>query len=408
MLVETRRIRYIYAMRIFIASGIFHPDSGGPATYLYRLLPELQARGHTVRALTFGDTTPHDSGYPYLLTRVSLKQSLLTRRRQYLTAYRTGIADSDLIYLNSLGLPHGGDRAYPRVLKVVGDLAWERAVNRGWIPPDTDIDHFQRQRYSPLVEWLKLSRAWEVRHVDRVIVPSQYLRQMVIGWGAPSDRVQVIYNALDSERYAPHLSRDAARIQLGLPPNAPILLSAARLTAWKGVDFLLDALSNCPGYHLLVAGDGPMHSGLQTRAERLGIADRAHFLGKVPHTQMAVYMRAADYFVLYSGYEGLSHVILEALAAGTPVIASARGGNPELVTDGVNGLLVPHPKLSALIEALQHAFAAGVREPLSAGVRQGLNKFDWQTMVDQTVDALETVAQSKSVSTPTRRSEPVV
>src|SRR5579863_9705331 len=116
-------------MRIFIASGIFHPDSGGPATYLYRLLPELQTHGHSIRVLTFGDTTSHEADYPYPLTRVSLKQGLLTRRREYLAAYRAGIEDADLIYINSLGLPRSGDRAYPRVLKVVGDLAWERAVN---------------------------------------------------------------------------------------------------------------------------------------------------------------------------------------------------------------------------------------------------------------------------------------
>jgi glycosyltransferase involved in cell wall biosynthesis len=376
-------------MRIFIASGIFHPDSGGPATYLYRLLPELQARGHTIRALTFGDSTPHDSEYPYPLTRVSLKQPLLTRRRQYLAAYRTGAANADLIYLNSLGLPRGGDRSKPRVLKVVGDLAWERAVNRRWIPPDTDIDRFQGQPYGPIVEWLKLSRAWEVRHVDRVIVPSQYLRQMVIGWGARPDRVHVIYNALDAVHYTPNLKRDEARTQLGLPQNAPILLTAARLTAWKGVDFLLNALSACPGYHLLIAGDGSQELALRAQAEHLGITDRAHFLGKVPHTQMALYMRAADYFALYSGYEGLSHVILEALTAGTPVIASARGGNPELIIDGVNGLLVKHPNLSALVEAYQRAFSPGVHEQLNEGVRQGLNRFEWTRMVEQTVQVLE-------------------
>ena len=381
-------------MRIFIASGIFHPDSGGPATYLYRLLPELQARKHTIRALTFGQTTPYDSDYPYPLTRVSLQQPLLTRRRTYLAAYRAGVADSDLIYVNSLGLPRGGDRAQPRVLKVVGDLAWERAVNRGWIPPDTDIDRFQRQRYGPLVEWLKLSRSWEVRHVDRLIVPSQYLRQMVVGWGAPQDRVQVIYNALDTERYTTSLSREEARTQLGLSLDSPILLTAARLTAWKGVDFLLDALSACAGYHLLIAGDGPVQLALQTHAERLGVKERAHFLGKVAHAQMATYMRAADYFVLYSGYEGLSHVILEALTAGTPVIASARGGNPELVIDDVNGLLVPHPNLNALIQAFQRAFVPGVQEHLSEGVRQDLKNFDWHAMVEQTVHVIENLTAS--------------
>lgn len=379
-------------MRIFVASGIFHPDSGGPATYLYRLLPELQARGHTIRALTFSDGSPHSADYPYLLTRVSLKQPLLTRRREYLSAYRAGVANADLVYINSLGLPRGNDRHLPRVLKVVGDLAWERAVNRGWIPPTTDIDRFQHERFGPIVEWLKLSRSWEVRHVDRVIVPSQYLRRMVVGWGAPPDKVQVIYNALDADQYTPTVSREEARLQLDLSPTAPILLTAARLTAWKGINYLLDALAACPGYHLLIAGDGPQLAALQSHAERLGVTDRAHFLGKVPHEQLAIYMRAADYFVLYSGYEGLSHVILEALTAGTPVIASARGGNPELITDGVNGLLVPHPNAEALTEAFQHAFSPGVQAQLSEGVRQGLDRFNWQTLIEQTIGTLESVA----------------
>jgi glycosyltransferase involved in cell wall biosynthesis len=297
-----------------------------------------------------------------------------------------------MVYINSLGLPRTADKHLPRVLKVVGDLAWERSVNRGWIAPDTDIDAFQRSRKTPLVEYLKMARAWEVQHVDHVIVPSQYLRQMVTGWGAPPDRVQVIYNALDSDHYAPTMNQAEARAQLGIDLNAPILLTAARLTAWKGVDMLLDALATLPGYRLIVAGDGPQQSTLEAQAARLGIADQVQFLGKVAHERLAVYMRAADYFTLYSGYEGLSHVILEALTAGTPVIASARGGNPELITDGVNGLLVAHPNVSALTEALKRAFEPGVKVQLRANVQQGLDRFIWDNLVAQTIQALSTAA----------------
>lgn len=110
-------------MRIFIASGIFHPDSGGPATYLYRLLPELQARGHEVRVLAYGNAPT--AGYPYSLTRIPF-QSLPIRLINYARAYRQGAAWADLIYLNSLGLPRSGDGHKPRVMKVVGDYAWER------------------------------------------------------------------------------------------------------------------------------------------------------------------------------------------------------------------------------------------------------------------------------------------
>ncbi len=379
-------------MKIFIASGIFHPDSGGPATYLYRLLPALQARGHAIRVLTFGDPTADDALYPYPLTRVSLHQPLITRQRAYLERYRAEAAQADLIYINSLSLPRGGDRGRPRVLKIVGDHAWERSVNRGWLPATEDIDQFQRKRYNPLLTWLKAARAHESRTVDRVIVPSDYLRRMVVGWGAPAERVQVIYNALEADQYAPTFSSAEARQQLGLDPHAPYLMTAARLTAWKGVDLLLEALARCAAYRLIVIGDGPQQAALQAQAARLGIADRVQFLGKVPHEKVALVMRAVDYFVLYSGYEGLSHTILEALSAGTPVIASARGGNPEVIHDGVNGLLVAHPSVDALAEALQRALVPGTRERLAANVGQGMDRFVWQNLVDQTISALEQVA----------------
>ncbi len=383
-------------MRIFIASGIFHPDSGGPATYLYRLLPELQAQGHTVRALTYGEVTENDAQYPYPLQRVSLKQPLLKRRREYLDAYRRESSQADLIYINSLGLPRSADKHPPRLLKIVGDLAWERAVNKGWIAPDEDIDVFQHKRYNPLVEWLKASRAHEARTIDQVIVPSGYLREMVIGWGAPAKRVKVIYNALETQQYAPTLSREEARAALGLEAQSPYLLTAARLTAWKGIDHLIEALAANPDIQLLIAGDGPQRGALQSQADRLNLTARVHFLGKVSHERLGLYMRAADYFALYSGYEGLSHTILEALYAGTPVIASARGGNPEVVSDGLNGLLVAHPNVHALAEAICRAFVPAMRAQLAENLRttigQAPDRFAWRTLVEQTLDTLTEVA----------------
>src|SRR5438477_12429658 len=109
-------------MRIFVPSGIFHPDSGGPATYLYRLLPKLQERGHKIQVLAYGNA-PAVGGYPYPLTRIPF-QMLPVRMANYARAYREGAAWADLIYLNSLGLPRSGDRHKRRIMKVVGDYAW--------------------------------------------------------------------------------------------------------------------------------------------------------------------------------------------------------------------------------------------------------------------------------------------
>ncbi len=372
-------------MRLFIASGIFHPDSGGPATYLYRLLPELQARGHEVRVLANGDAPT--TGYPYPVQRIP-SGPLPVRMMRYAKAYRRDAAWADLIYLNSLGLPRFGDGRKRRIMKVVGDYAWERAVNRSWISPKEDIDRFQTAHYSPLVEWLKASRSHEVQSMDQLIVPSRYLRDMLVGWGARPERVQVIYNALDVAAYSSSITRSEARQQLGWSIEGHYLITVARLTAWKGVDMLIDALTHLPDIHLVVAGNGPQLASLKSHAVERNLMQRVTFLGSVPHEQLTVYYRAADYLALYSGYEGLSHTILEALYAGTPVIASHKGGNPELIRHNENGLLAEYANLDALVAALACAFEPGRQVRLAANTKQGLDRFAWPQLVEQTVNVL--------------------
>ncbi|MCD4684623.1 MAG: glycosyltransferase family 4 protein [Anaerolineae bacterium] len=377
-------------MRIFVATGIFHPESGGPATYLYRVLPELQARGHEVRLLTFGDALT--DGYPYPVQRIP-RRTLPLRWSQYARAAWPYTRWADLIFVNSLGLPLISGRNKPRVLKVVGDLAWERAVNKGWLTPTTDIDSFQHQRYDPRIELLKTQRAREVQRMDRIIVPSEYLRQMVIGWGAVPERVEVIYNALSPDARASTLSQSDARAELGLDAG-PLLMTVARLVPWKGIDHLLRALRNVPDVRLLIAGDGPDEAALRAITAKAGVSDRVIFLGRVPRDRLAIYFRAVDYTVLYSGYEGLSHVILESLLAGTPVIASDKGGNPEVVRHNENGLLVPYIDAEALVAALQTAFDGDTRARLAAHTAQKLDQFRWHTLVERTISQLERVCTS--------------
>jgi glycosyltransferase involved in cell wall biosynthesis len=174
--------------KLLIASGIFHPESGGPATYLYQLLPELQRLGWDIHALSYGDAP--STGYPYPLTRIP-RRSLPIRLIDYARAARPLLAWAELVYIHSLDLPLPGSRA-PRVVKIVGDPGWERAIRKGWIPPTEDIDEFQTRRYGAVVNYQKANRARQVHSMDGVIVPSEYLKRMVIGWGVDEARIQVI------------------------------------------------------------------------------------------------------------------------------------------------------------------------------------------------------------------------
>lgn len=377
-------------MRIFVASGIFHPESGGPATYLYHLLPQLQERGHDLTVLSFGNAP--SNGYSYPLTRIP-RRRYLQRQWDYFRASARLWPGHDLAYIHSLGLPLASS-IRPRVGKIVGDIAWERAMNRGWIPANTDVDEFQSASYHPQVQINKVLRAREARNLACMIVPSQYLKQVVVGWGVPSDRIRVIYNSVEPFRgNSQSMSQSEARKQIGLP-DVPIFFTAARLTAWKGVDHCIRALAACFSHDacLVIAGDGEMLPTLQALAAELRIEDRVFFLHHIPRDRIPLYFRAADYTVLYSGYEGLSHVLLESLQAGTPIIASDKGGNPEVVQHGINGLLVPYVNIDALIAAFDEALIAGQREQLAANACLDTARFSPQKMVDQTEAVLKEVA----------------
>ena len=368
--------------RLLVASGIVQPEAGGPATWLQEILPALQQRGWELEVISYSDAAASEEAWP--LQRIP-RRILPLRVAHYASAAWPRLRRADLVLITTPGLPLPGGKA-PRVYKIVGDQAWERSIRRGWIPPDEDIDRFQQRRYGGKVEMQKAARTQELRRAYRVIVPCDWLRRMVLGWGVAPALVQVIPNALPPLASPAATDQAAAREQLGLDER-PLLLTAARLNPWKGVDRLLRALTQAPQFQLIVAGDGPQLAALQRQAVQLQLEPRVRFMGQIPRAQLALYMQAADWFVLYSGYEGLSHSLLESLRAGTPVIASDKCGNPEVVRHEHNGLLVPWPDDEALAAALQQALQPGLRKALARNTQDGLERFSFARMVAQT-DAL--------------------
>ncbi len=365
--------------KLFLASGIFHPEPGGPATYLRSILPALQESGWDPRVLTYGND-PLDTAYPYPVTRIK-RQNLLLRYTRYALSARRHLAWADLVYAQTIDLPLWGAQRLPRVIKIVGDQAWERCVRKGWIPPEISVDDFQRFTGDARVRWQRRSRTRQIRAMDAVIVPSQYLKQLVISWGVEPAKIHVIHNAL-SLPAAPSQSRAEIRRELGWP-DRPTLITAARLQPWKGIDHLINAVSDMPDMGLIIAGDGPDRGRLEQLARPLG--DRVVFTGQLASNELHRLMVAADGLALYSGYEGLSHTLLESLRLGTPVLASDKGGNSEIVKQGVNGVLVPYIDLASLRRGIEQLMER--REEYASNCRSGLERFSFQRMVGET-DAL--------------------
>jgi len=139
-----------------------------------------------------------------------------------------------------------------------------------------------------------------------------------------------------------------------------------------------------------------MEAEWKALAERLGLAQRVHFLGNVPHEKIPLYIRAADVFVLNSEYEGLSHTLLEVLSLGTPIIASRVCGNPEVVEDGVNGFLVDPRNSSELSAALEKMLADPSlrRRMVQAGIERR-PRFDRAKTFGEVEEALELIVTAR-------------
>ncbi|MCY3574312.1 MAG: glycosyltransferase family 4 protein [Chloroflexi bacterium] len=362
--------------KLLVASGIFYPEPGGPATYLRALLPALQKRGWQVRVLTYG-ASQADGDCPYPVKRIERKSYPLRLATYALAAHR-GLAWADVVYSHTIDLPLWTRRRAPRIMKVVGDQAWERCLRKGWIPPELGIDDFQQLAGDWRIDWQKRSRSRQVAAQDAVIAPSMYLRDMALGWGVGPANIHVIYNALPAMEL-PSEPRHSLRARLGWG-DAPTLLTVARLQRWKGIDHLLEALAGLPDVRLVVAGDGPDRARLEGLALPLG--ERVQFTGRLPAADVLRRMKAADGVALYSAYEGLSHTLLESLRVGTPVLASAVGGNVEVVKAGINGLLVPHVDIAALRAGIVELLAR--RAELAANTPLGLEKFAFDRMVAAT------------------------
>jgi len=346
-------------MRVLVVSGIWPPDVGGPASHAPEVASFLQERGHAVEVVITADAEPAPESYPvHWVSRSKPPGVRHAATVRLLSAYARR---ADVVYTtgmlgrSSLGALLGRT---PFVTKLTADPAYERA--RRWGIANGSLESFQR---APGVASLPLRvhRDLDVRRAAHVVTPSAYLRELALGWGVRADRVTLLPNP------APPLpalaSREELRRRLGL--EGPTLAFAGRLTAQKQLDLGIEAARRA-GVDLVIAGHGPDRAAL----ERIGYG---RFLGPLPRTGVLELFRAADASLLSSAWENFPHTVVEALAVGTPVIATRTGGVAEMVTDEVNGLVVEPGDVDALTAAIERFFgddalAARLREAAAPSV----------------------------------------
>ncbi len=330
-------------MRVLVVSGIWPPDVGGPASHAPEVAAFLRARGHDVFVVTTADVAPAREDYPVHWVRRSLPPGV--RHAEGVRLVRALARRADVVYTTGMfGRSSLGAllARTPFVVKLTADPAYERA--RRWGLWRGSLEDFQRAAPVSTLP-LRLARDADVRRAAHVVTPSAYLRDLALGWGVAPERATVLPNPAPT---LPELRpRDELRRELGF--DGPTLVFAGRLTAQKSLDLGIDAARRA-GVALVIAGDGPDRAAL----ERLGWA---RFLGARPREAVLEFFRAGDASLLSSSWENFPHSVVEALAVGTPVIATRTGGVAEVVHDGENGLVVEPGDVDALAGAISRFFA---------------------------------------------------
>jgi glycosyltransferase involved in cell wall biosynthesis len=332
-------------VKVLVVSGIWPPDVGGPASHAPEVAAFLRSRGHDVEAVVTAASSPVPEEYPVHWVSRALPPGARHVEGMRLVAARARHADvvytTGMFGRSSLGTLLAQT---PFVVKLTADPAYERA--RRWGMFGGTLEAFQSAAPVSTLP-LRAARDFDVRRAAHVVTPSAFLRELAIGWGVPPERATVLPNP------APPVPELRPRVELRheFGFDGPTLVFAGRLTAQKSLDVGIEAARRA-GIALAIAGDGPDRAAL----ERLG---HARFLGPLPRERVLELFRAGDASLLSSSWENFPHTVVEALAVGTPMIATRAGGVTEVVRDGENGLIVEPGDVDALTRAIDRFFEDG-------------------------------------------------
>jgi glycosyltransferase involved in cell wall biosynthesis len=224
-----------------------------------------------------------------------------------------------------------------------------------------------------------------LRSADAVITLTEEMKIQI--QKTCSGNVFVIPNGVELSEFE-GTPRELGREKLGINPEEKILLFVGSLRPVKGLRFLIEAMSIVGRLHpearLLIVGGGKERPRLEDLARRLDLERTVDFIGEVPHREIASYLAAADMFVLPSLSEGFPNVLLEAMAAGLPIVATNVNGMPEIVEDGSNGFLVDPGDPAAIADRVLALLGdAQISQRISGNNREKTKHYTWASTVDR-------------------------
>ena len=387
------------------------PETGGLNVYVRELARELSERGHSVDVFTrragdvpaaepaLVDGSPHarlihiDAGPAEYVEKALLPD--------YLDAFEAGIAD----FAQREGLAYDVVHSHYWLSGVAGERLKAR-----WGVPHVAMFHTlgevkNRSRISELEPAARIDAERLIaRDADRTVVASRDEQELLVRlYGADPKRIAVVPCGVNLDLFQP-VGKEEARRKLSLRDDDRILLFVGRLEPLKGVDILLGAAAQVESetdcFVLVIGGDSAAQDGemahLRHLASELGIAERVNFLGAVDHEKLPLFYSAADVCVVPSFYESFGLVALEAMACGTPVVASRVGGLTATVRDGETGYLIPWRCPEPFAERLELLLDnEQLRRAFGEQARAEVQRFRWANVAESVLGVYGDVIEGR-------------
>jgi len=320
-------------MKILLVTPLYPPEIGGPATYARFLEKEIPKHDSSIKIVKFSDVRK----YPPIIRHILLLCKVL----------RHGIS-ADIVFAQdafSVALPAilaAKILRKPFVVRIPGDFAWEQGRQRFGVKDD--ILTFQNKKYGWKVEFYRKVQKWVVQNADRVLAPSDFFAKLVSGW-MNNKKAIAIYNGIDFDLLK--------NIKVDNKDNIFSIISSGRMVNWKGFSSLIEIISRNKSWKLFLVGDGPEKDNLKRLRDEKDLKDSVFFLGKLSQDDLWKKIKESDVFVLNSSFESFSFQVVEAMALGTPVIATTGCNLEEIIENNKNGFLVPVNDLVALENILR-------------------------------------------------------
>lgn len=372
-------------MKLVIATGLYPPDIGGPATYTVFLEKHLPRHGIELSVIPFGTVR----NVPKLIRHVVYMFKLM-----HASHGATALYALDTV---SVGLPAciaSMLTGKPLLLRVPGDYAWEQGQQRFGVHETLD-EYLTHKNHVWQVRLLARIQKFVADKARHIVVPSEYIKNVVALWGVPKDKITRIYSVLASTPVPE--SKSELRKQFAY--TDVVVATAGRLVPWKGMRALINVVHGLRKegmpISLEIMGDGDSRKDLEDRIKELNAAEYVHLRGALDRETLARRIKAADVFVLNTSYEGLSHQLIEVMEIGTPIVTTPVGGNVELIEHEKTGLLVPYNDEGAMHHALRRIHDdTSLREVMVRAAQKELHKFKEDVVIKEFVDLITSLWKS--------------